>query len=508
MKISNNPILPITLMLTVIAVGSATLDFFVPPMGDDLMFWNTLGLDGYTHPDRNTVSFILGHYFGCNGRLFDFLGPIVINLLPRAVASAVMGCMAAIFFYCIARLSCIRFRHNVAFSAVIILTTMAAMPWWDAMFLRVCQFNYLWGSTFGLLFILSFFKDGNTVPAAFRLISLLLLGFCAGSAHEQTGIALCSSMFVWMLFHAGRNTLQARRKYLLAGLFAGTLFAIASPALWHRSGNAAPGEPIPSLLLSTYPVLLLLLCIIIIMAATSRGRACLAGLCRSDWLVIVISASVAAMIGTASGIPGRTGFYSEACAIIALARMIPLKGLRIMPRPLAATVYLTSLALITIHFTTSVRWQRLLYREFNDVRDAYIASPDGIVCYDITDRLDVPPLTLYRVKGVADADDTWNLHAIETAYGYPGKTPAVIPHDFNGLFGELSDSLSIGPVTLYTAPPACTVITLDDLWLQYYPGSSPRVITHTTMCDGREIWIATPRVRDPGDYSLPVKTKL
>ncbi len=37
-----------------------------------------------------------------------------------------------------------------------------------------------------------------------------------------------------------------------------------------------------------------------------------------------------------------------------------------------------------------------------------------------------------------------------------------------------------------------------------YPGPAPRVISQTKLADGRDIWIATPRVRDPGDYELAV----
>ncbi len=509
MKIMNKSILPLALMLTVIAVGSGVLDYFVPVMGDDLMFRNTLGLDGYTYPDRSTLSFILGHYTGCNGRFFDFMGPVVLNLFTRAVSSAVMGCMVALFFCSVIRLACIQPRRHIAFCSLVMLITLAVMPWWDAMFLRVCQFNYMWGTAFCLLFIYSFFRDRSKNVSVCRLLLLFMLGFFAGSSHEQTGVALSLTMAVWIVTVDGRRSVNLRRKYLMAGLLAGTLFVTASPALWDRTGESVPGEPIPSILITTYPVLLLLYGIVMLSVTTPRGRACLSALFHSDWIVIAVSATAAALIGLVSGIPGRTGFYSEACAVIAIARMVQGYGWHFgKSRAVNATVYIVSLTLITMHFAVSIQWQRIMHRESEEVRQAYIASSDGIVCHDTTDRLDVPFLTLYRVKGVADADDVWNLHAVETAYGRPGKTPAVIPSGFGGYLGSFTDSISIGQVTLYTARPRHMVITADDLMLQYYPGPSPRVVTPVLRSDGREIWIATPRVRDPGDYSLPVKSVL
>ena len=137
-----------------------------------------------------------------------------------------------------------------------------------------------------------------------------------------------------------------------------------------------------------------------------------------------------------------------------------------------------------------------------------MASPDGIVYYDITVRYDVSPLALNRVKGVPDADDYWARHSISEAYGTPGKIFAVLPSCFRGELEAMADSVAHGATAVYASRPDGCVLTEDDVLLRRYPGPAPQAVYSARMADGREIWIATPRVRDPGDYELPVKTRL
>lgn len=484
-------------MLAVIAVGAGTLDYFVPSMGDDLIFWSQLGLDSYTHPDRNTVSFILAHIMGCNGRLFDYMGPVVIDLLPRAVASAVMGVMTGLFFFSVIYSCRLPRQRYQTLSLIVMGITLAAMPWWDSMYLHVCQFNYLWTTTFCLLFIGIFNRDVAS-SSRIRSVMVFFLGILAGGSHEQAGIAMCMAFGVWLVAGSHYRRLSAERRYMLAGLLAGTLMSLLSPGIWHRAVQGGVGQTPCELLLSTLPLLSLLLIVIAACAMTTSTRRYLRGLADGEWGVTVGLAVFSAIIVMYSRIPGRTGFLPEAAAIVALTRMALDIRCRIS-RPVAATVAVAILVLVSVHFAVSIQQQRRLMHEFEDVKAAYIESADGVVYYDFTNRYDVSPLTLYRVKGVADADDYWLLYAMQQAYGDSAKVPVVLPASMEGCLESLTDSLNEGSVTVYTSKPAHTVVTLDDAVLQYYPGPSPRVVTSTRLADGREIWVATPRVRDPGD---------
>lgn len=217
----------------------------------------------------------------------------------------------------------------------------------------------------------------------------------------------------------------------------------------------------------------------------------------------VCAAVLAAIIALISGIPGRTGFFPEAASIVAMTRMV--RDIRChIPRPAALAASSFMIVIICAHFMVSILQQKALKHEFDEVLAAYMDSVDGIVYYDFTDRYDVSPLTLLRVKGVADDDDWWN----QEAYGTSEKTPVVIPSSFAGRLESMSDSVNEGSVTVYSAKPEHVAVTIDDTVLQYYPGPSPRVVTAARLSDGRDIWVATPLVLDPGDYFVPVKSPL
>ncbi len=500
-KILQNPV--VAAVLAIIAIGSALLDYYLPAMGDDLAFWHFLGLEDYTAPDRRTISFILAHIFGCNGRLFDYMGPVVINLLPRAMAAALMGGMAALFFFSIWWAVDVPQRRHTAFSVVLLTSVLAIMPWWDGMFLRVCQFNYLWGTAFCILFIAIFFAKPSGRDSRAALWGVALLGVFAGAAHEQTGVAMSATFICWALAGRRYRTLTLRRKVMLAALFAGTFLTVAAPAIWHRAAQDSVHQPIVPLLVTTLPLYLILMSVTAVCMCTRRSRAFIIGLASTSWSIYVSAGFIAGIIAVLSGIPGRTGMFTEACAAVALARMCMDVRCHIGKIP-AALITIVCIALITAHFTVSVRYQSRMYGEAEAVKREYIASSDGIVFYDFTSRCDVPLLTLNRVKGVADADDLWLLQVMRDAYKPGGNIPVVLPESMAGFASHLTDSVSDGRNTVYTSRPDNVVITQDGLPLQYYPGPAPRFVTQTTLADGRDVWIATPRVRDPGDYELPV----
>jgi len=503
--VKNTGYIIVAIILFIIAVGSVLLDYFVPAMGDDLRFWYFLGLDDYVVPDRKALSFVLGHIEGCNGRIFDFMGPVLINLLPRYMASVVMGFMAGLFFYSILRVTDIPKHGHTAFSAVLLAVAIVSMPWWDSMFMRVCQFNYLWGSTFCLLFIDRFYRNTVIKESKTKLALFFLLGFCAGGTHEQTGVAMSLMFVLWRLFRFIQFD-SSRRKILVAGLLSGTIVSLSSPALWHRAAESTGGGGGSSVMLisATFPLLLVLLITVGLCMCVKKGRVYIGKIVSSSWGIVVGGAIVSGMIGVASGIPGRTGFFSEACSIVAMARMALDINLRIS-RPVAVSIVTVCVVFISFHFIESVKYQSVLYKEFHDVNKAYIESTDGIVYYDFTNRYDVSPMTLYRVKGVADADDWWNLHVLQEVYGGEGKFPVVLPESLRGRLDDFSDSITCGMTTVYSHRPDYVVVTQDDVMLQYYPGPAPRVVTFKG--DGKkDVWIAAPLVCDPGDIHIQKKT--
>lgn len=493
----------VTVTLLLIALASAALDYFLPQTGDDLSFWYFLGLDDYTLPNRKSISFILAHIFGCNGRIFDYMGPVIINLLPRAIAAAVMGAMGGLFFFSILLASGVPKRNYAGFAMGMILFTLAVMPWWDSLWMRVCQFNYTWGTTFCLLTIYLFFqeKEGGK---RLTFWALALLGVCAGGAHEQTGVAMSAAFVLWGIYHKNYKSLTYYQKALAGGLFFGTFLTIAAPAIWHRAAEETHHEPITALILTTLPLFAVLLAVILVCLTFRRGRGFIK-VCAAEngWSVIVMAGAFSAVVALASGIPGRTGIFSEACAIVALSQMLLHSNCRIR-RVGSGILCSAALLLVIAHFAVSIATERKLYGEHEEMVKAYAKSADGVIYQDFTSRYEVSPLTLNRVKGLPDADDAWSVKVLSEVYRTDGHPLIVLPTAFRGTLDSLTDSIAIGRTTVYATSPSNTGLTTDSLTVQYYPGPDARVISRTTLADGRPIWVATPWVRDPGDYELPL----
>lgn len=479
------------LPLIIVASGSFALDFFTPAMGDDLGKWNALGLDAYTAPTRDTLKFLKAQYFECNGRLFDGIGPVIINLLPHFAGALVMALMTTAYFLLMAACSGTWRRGRVTATWLITLVTLAAMPWWDYMLLRVCQFNYLWGTVFVLLFILIYYRD-----VKLHAIWLLAVGFLAGSCHEQSGVAMSAVFGVIAGSRWRAGTLDRKTGILTVALFAGTMFAILSPAFWHRAENHGADADFITLLLTTLPILLLLIAMIAVMALTRPGRRTLKQLYHTEWAAYVAVAIISGLIAIYSTIPGRTGWLSESLAIVALARMVISLNIK-LPRAAAVTVSLLAAGLVSAHFLVAARWQQALGREYADVVDLFKASDDGTVYYDITLDNEVPPIALGRVKGVPDADDIHLINNISRAYG-PGKRLVVVPTAFSSGLPSGTDRLDHGAYTLYRTPPPTDRYT-DFIVEEILVTADGRVLTPFTAPDGSHLYLASPLVVDPGD---------
>lgn len=471
---------PFRILLFIITLGSGILDYFTPAMGDDLIFWNDLGLEEYQYPNRKTLSFIAAHIFGCNGRLLDYIGPILINLLPRIAAAAIMGLMSSMFFLSlllVAGISCKDWKS----AAIVSTLALLLLPWWDALWLRVCQFNYLWSTTFCLLSIYFFFKNSG------NKYLLFFLGLLSSASHEQAAVSMCGALILYYIAFRRKHSITPQQKSLTIGLFLGALISLGAPSIWMRAASAqAESEPeFTNLIFTTFPILFALIATLFIMQFSRRGRLFFSKLITGKFLLLLCAAVLSETIGLLSGIPGRTGFFAEACAIACFILIYKASGIT-LNKILKSSLAILSICFICVHYTVSAAEQSTLYSQYQHVVDSYKNSSDGIVHFDFTNRFDVSPLTLYRVKGVPDADDLWNLHALQVAYKPEGPEPTIIPSN----------------ATIYHIQPSPIITMPDGLTFMKGTDSSILVLRHAVTSDGDEIWVATERVQDPGDYDL------
>ncbi|MDE6802833.1 MAG: hypothetical protein K2J06_08710, partial [Muribaculaceae bacterium] len=447
-------------------------------------------------PDRSTISFLAAQYIDCNGRILDGLGPAILYLLPKGVASAIMGLMTACYFALLAAAAGLWHRNRVAAADALILVALLSLPWWDYMLLRVCQLNYLWGTTFALATVMLYSRKGKK-SSTWTIIGLLLCSFLAGASHEQIGVAMSAVLLPLSFHRLLHRDITRNQTAILIGLSLGTLFAISSPALWRRNSSLTADATIGELLITTLPITLLLIAVCIGCMFTSSGRTRLKALAHSSWGVYTLISVIAAIIAIYSTTPGRTGWLSESMALVALARM--LFDFRYKLSTLFTSILcVTALTIIAAHYVVAIKWQNKVGQEYREVVESYTKSADGLVFKDFTLDTDIPTIALGRVKGVPDADDIYLLKVIATAYGH-GHPLVILPDAFSDSLESVADSLSAGGYTIYSSRPETrTLVNPHNAKLTI--SSDGRVITTVRLPSGKTLFLASPFIIDPGDH--------
>lgn len=468
-------------VVLLMAIGAGVLDYFRPVFGDDLSFWAFLGRENYVVPNRRTISFILAHIEGCNGRLFDYMGPIVVDLLPRWLQAVLMGGMTGLFFFAML----LSTRHRGSAAVLFLAIILAVMPWWDGMLMHVCQFNYPWGTTFCLLF-LWFFFHGKERYGRWTLAGITLLALFAGATHEQTGVAMSAAMLLYAAIGKRYKQFTKPQRWLMAGLLFGAFLTVAAPAIWHRAAQDSFHWPGWKLAITTLPIYMILL---VVMAIRNKRLKF-----SPEDRTMFIAASVAAVIAIASGIPGRTGWFSEAISLVLLARMVPARH---WVAGLEACSTVLAICFIAAHYAVAIKYQARAYDEHLEMQRQFIESEDGVVYMDYQQRYDVPWITLYRVRGVYPPYDTWSATVLSRTYADGIKRPLVLPAAFKGL--EITDSLTIGDVTIYKPQAPNVLVTQDSTLVQPWQGQ----IRIVRQGPGFEAAIACKQ--EPGDMLPPIK---
>lgn len=261
---------PLSLII-IIAIGTGVLDYFTPLMGDDMSKWLAMGGDDSAFPDRRAISFLAAQYFGCNGRIFDALGPLITNLLPHVLASALIGFMTGLFFYALCLSAGVLREGRATLACGLIAVALFTLPWWDSMFMRVCHFNYIWATTFALFFVHAWFSELN--PGKWTLFGLFILGGMAGCFHEQIGVAMTAYFGLYVIIKRCWDW----HLVPFAGLCIGTLLTIASPAIWIRNSEFIQDATRVEMLYTTLPWVIIALVVIAIISLTHNKLQALLG---------------------------------------------------------------------------------------------------------------------------------------------------------------------------------------------------------------------------------------
>lgn len=433
--------LPATLIIFIGAIY-CFLSFNIPLLGDDLGFYSRYVEENdcwYALP-----RFMYRQWLWNNGRFADMLSPLWLNILPLWLTAVITGLtISALYFFTI-RLADFDKKLSSIYKILIIFIISFTFRW-DAIWMEFMTiFGYVYSSAFALAALWLLLSRTQLHPlSALRspLLAWLAIPFCfiATAMHEALGFPLASGLVIYFLTSKGWKELGIARKMMAAAVILGGIFPLTSAPSWNRVGAMLQPEPIWEMLLTSAWWLCILIAAVIVIAIRNPQQ--LLSLIRSPWIIFTTASLLSCGFMIVSGFGGRTGWFCQLFALIALFQILPQpKRSGIVT---AAIGWLMAVAIV-FHFCAVAVWQYRLAEESRQVIDEYKNSPDGIVYFDYIDEPDLPWYLLRKTHGVPDDDDSYYRYRMGLHYGH-GKPLIILPTKAQNLQWEsLSDSIRFG----------------------------------------------------------------
>lgn len=408
------------------AICYALLTWFYTYTGDDLVYrqnWEEHYNDLTGYP-----LCVLRHWLHNNGRIADKITPFMLSMMPQWLYATVNGIVTTLMYFAIVKSAKCR---GIAGCVACVSMVALMLTWWDGMMVYICHLNYVWGAAFGLLAI-HIILSATEFDSRLKLWTCGLFAFMAGGMHDASGMPLACGLAVWLYMSKSYRDLTRTQHILLKCFFAGTLFLISSPGSYERLffRTSINGEDLPALTVvpcSAYITLLMMVWLAVGMSIRSM-RAKMLSLARTPWVIFVVASIVSLAFCAVSGIIGRTGWFSQIFAIIAVLYYYNETGLRISRR-VAAVISVVLIVVLTGHFAMLLRQQYVMGRELKTAIAEYQKSPDGVVYMDYTRDSRQHPWVLRKARGVPDpsATEMYYINSITEYYGDESRPFVVIP---------------------------------------------------------------------------------
>ncbi len=441
--------LPAT-VIVVIGVCYLLISSSLSFLGDDLSFFKRTepyaGSNFYLY-----YKHVAAMWFGSNGRLQNVIAPALFQYVPPVVLWIVNASAVGLLFFMVLKWCS---QRSAAAQLAVMCVVAFGLPWWDMFLLFDVNIGYTGGMALALLALWLFFRE-EPLPQSFCVKSaLFLLGTIASGMHEALGLPMCLSLFACLYLSGGCSRLDAARKWMLAGIIVGTLYCSLSPGIRSRIGDDGwvnDGPWWKLLLVSSYFVLMLIAAVV---AVRFRRRDVIRRLSRTHWSVFVMMSLLSLPIVAVGGIIGRSGFFGQVPAVIALVILLreQARDFR-LSRPFSVILASFLALVLLIHYLEFTRYQLRMNREVRAAISGYLASPTGAVYMDCTDEPDLPWYVLRKTRGVPDADDFYLCTSLTKWIGTPGRPFTVLPSALKELDPDtLTSDFQVGDgyVTLRT----------------------------------------------------------
>lgn len=420
---------PATLWVTAVAVAIGvcwTLTYcIIVPIGDDLGYANAfrdyVAADGYSWD--GVWRYLVTHYRLTNGRFANVLTWAALGTLPQWAAAVLCG--GAVTAYYLLTLHFCRLypsrRRGMAASLVIALIAVA-FCWQDSFTILCVNFNYVWGMALPLALLLAVERRVPLPRRPLAAALAFLAAICVGAIHETATLPLAVAL-LWVSFTQGPawRRVPGRMAWITA-FITGALIATLSPGIWARAAAAATlsaDAPPPVLVGVSAPLTVVLIIVYALTALTARGRQKLRRLLWSPRALWPVAAIVALPIIARGGIIGRSGFFSQTCALIALLQWFAPVWTRIRAgrRP-AAVVAVVAASLAVAQLVAVIPLQQRSARAYARVIELYRQTGDGVVYYTMPADTVLPVWATSRVRNLV-TDDLFELTVLQQRLRHP-----------------------------------------------------------------------------------------
>ena len=410
------------------------------PKGDDLVYMSILRhADGIGTGDYSICDFPrywARHWVFNNGRSANMLASFTMGVMPHWLVAIMCGIVTGAM-YLLILVMCRLFpsRHKGAGAMLVAGIVAFLLPWWDSFSLIDVSYNYVWATSLPLLAVwmlkhsneknLSLTGDMHTMKSSLITMGVIVLSLIAGMMHEAATLPLCAGM-LWMAYtksassqrmdtpwcvrfqnmrHAWHNLGPARRIMLRCFMIGTAIVTLAPGTIMRGLREKTPDDVWWLLIVKSAPITLILIAAILIAMLTTNGRRKLHELFMSDSGLWAVSALCSVVFVAIGGIVGRSGWFSQIYALIALWQWWRPQERYTISKYAATPVAIIIGCVMVAQMAGVAAYNYRGYLHEREVRALYEASPDGVVFYDLPDDMRLPLWAFSRVRYFHPEDD-------------------------------------------------------------------------------------------------------
>lgn len=503
-------------LLLFIFICYVIFEMFMPYSGDDLAHMVSTSKYFETHPIWRYPFFFVGHWLDTNGRLADKINPILFITLPHWINALIAAISVPSMMWIVLKHCNFKSNHITA-SVVALALLVFVLPWWDSMQAFVCIYNYIIATLLPLLFLYLLQRQSNNASSHWIVRwGCYLLSLIAGMMHEAIGVPLACGLIAYQIMTNVWKELNVIQRRMVMIFMCGVAWGFFAPSLWNRLGlDTTPDDPLLLLMLKSDSLALLLLIFIAAGLCCANTRKAILKAAHTPWIIFAIAAIASMCFSAMSGIVGRSGWFAQVFAIIAIFRWITSHDYNI--NRITGGIISTILILaIIFHYAETARWQMKLGKEIETVAQMYGESKDGQVYFDATRDNELPWWTLNKTRGVPDADDLYLLLTFSNYYRTEKQDllillpTEIINIDFEnlreGVKYQGTAKLSNGDIVTTDSVTRIQVLKSGredlsvDIWIDE---NNVEWIVNYFNFNGTPLTHLTPRIIDPGDRLTP-----